>query len=549
MAWYPLLIQDSDGTGLIQHNSFNLQGASGKTGRTIRWTVDTHRETGCVVRAQIGATPLMAGGVTEEHCFTVGEFKRTDSFECGETTDSYYGSRQYITLEANVPGVEIIAHTLHSPSSAPYRKPERIVTRSSQSRWRRLMTHSDNIVIRPQHAPEILVTGATVTDANLDEVTAASETVSALLDVRRVTFRTVEPGVAAFIYTLDGTEPSATNGTRIEAVPEYEGDDETGAAQYTASYSKTYVELEETATVRVVSVKVYLSPVAVKTVEVRACLNLTIKHSTAMGWTDSFRLESTLANAPQLEYLWYSDAEGLVWKTLAANTSITVGSEAITQAMPLETTRFFSTHGVFVRAKAGSDNVFWTSANARAHWSNSITRAKGSIMSLTDPAWWTDTVHALTHTWQFAGLFEGCALMLGAAPRLEARTPTVGCYYRMFAGAGISNACLRLESLANDCATEMFQDCHMLQRLETCWAAWPAGATTDWVDGVAASGEWYDKTKQLEFFKTLPQFTTDSYVTWSTSQVPSGWSAYCSIANGMVIGGNCEAAPDGIEVD
>lgn len=541
MAYYPLKIRNANGN-LVEVRQILLYDVTGGTRSTIKWTIDLHRETGCRIRCLVGVLNG-SGEITsgDESWFTVGEFKRVDTFECGEQTSS---TLRYIQIEANVPDVEIIGHTMKTP----YRKPDVLNIHATQSRRRRLMNVSDCIEVRPQFAPEIYVTGALVTNSNMEEVTAASEEVSALLDSRQVIFIAHEKGVKEFIYTLDGTEPTATNGTRIAANQEYDGDDDTGIANFTGCYAVAAVTLRETATVKVVAVRVHLSPVARKTVIVRACLNLAIRHNTGTNWRDTFRLDSTLANAPELEYLWYSDAEGLVWKTLAVNTDIEVAKETITQQLPYETMRFFMAYGVFVRAKAGSDNVFWTSANARAHWNNTITRAKGSVMSLIDPTWWTDTVRELTQPWQFAGLWENCTLMAGAAPRLEARVPTVGCYYRMFASCeALTSAVVKLESLANDCATEMFRGCYLLQSIESYWSTWPTGATTDWVVNVAARGEYFDKTKLLPFQHSN---VSAGDLTWGTSTIPPGWSMYSGLNTMAIFGGNCaQAAEDGIEVD
>ena len=112
----------------------------------------------------------------------------------------------------------------------------------------------------------------------------------------------------------------------------------------------------------------------------------------------------------------------------------------------------------------------------------------------------------------YSYMFQGCS-SLASAPALPATTLANYCYSRMFEGTAITSAPnLKAATLSDYCYFSMFKDCSNLNRI-VCLATdiSASNCTTDWVNGVAASGD---------FFKdgTMTGWTT------GVNGVPTGWT-------------------------
>lgn len=113
----------------------------------------------------------------------------------------------------------------------------------------------------------------------------------------------------------------------------------------------------------------------------------------------------------------------------------------------------------------------------------------------------------------YCSMFYGCT-SLTSAPALPATTLANGCYNHMFAGCtSLTTApTLSVATLTTQCYIDMFRNCSNLTSI-TCLATdiTASDCTTNWVDGVAASGT----------FTKSPQMTS-----WTTGNngIPTGWT-------------------------
>ena len=114
----------------------------------------------------------------------------------------------------------------------------------------------------------------------------------------------------------------------------------------------------------------------------------------------------------------------------------------------------------------------------------------------------------------YYAMFIGCTGLTNA-PELPATTLANYCYYYMFQGCtGLTSAPeLPATTLLYYCYAGMFKDCTNLSAV-TCYAATTASySTTDWLNGVAASGTFYAPTNG--YFNHLAR---------GVSSIPEGWT-------------------------
>jgi hypothetical protein len=90
----------------------------------------------------------------------------------------------------------------------------------------------------------------------------------------------------------------------------------------------------------------------------------------------------------------------------------------------------------------------------------------------------------------YQNLFKGWK-KLQVAPALPAKTLAEGCYSNMFKGCtSLATApVLPATTLVNDCYDSMFDGCSSLNSLNVSFTAWLDGATDNWVNDVADSGD------------------------------------------------------------
>ena len=115
----------------------------------------------------------------------------------------------------------------------------------------------------------------------------------------------------------------------------------------------------------------------------------------------------------------------------------------------------------------------------------------------------------------YSGLFSGCT-SLTDAPELPATTLGFYCYSDMFSGCTSLTAAPELPAtvLASSCYSSMFRGCTSLTSVYVDFGAWsPSNATSNWLNGVAATGEFHCK----------PGLDTS---TTGGSTVPSGWTVF-----------------------
>lgn len=90
----------------------------------------------------------------------------------------------------------------------------------------------------------------------------------------------------------------------------------------------------------------------------------------------------------------------------------------------------------------------------------------------------------------YQNLFEGWTA-LTSAPELPATTLEQGCYSGMFKGCtSLTTApVLPATTLVNDCYDSLFNGCKKLNSINVAFTAWVEGATDNWVNDVAYSGD------------------------------------------------------------
>lgn len=141
---------------------------------------------------------------------------------------------------------------------------------------------------------------------------------------------------------------------------------------------------------------------------------------------------------------------------------------------------------VWMKAGEGGNSGGWftTVMNYYRFKMTGLIAASGNLMSIVDGE--TETFTAK----KFQSLFQGCTA-LTTAPALPATTLATYCYDRMFSG------------------------CTALTTVEVGFAAFsPTDATTDWLNGVAATGTFYCPTA----------LGTDATITRGVSACPEGWT-------------------------
>ena len=114
----------------------------------------------------------------------------------------------------------------------------------------------------------------------------------------------------------------------------------------------------------------------------------------------------------------------------------------------------------------------------------------------------------------YANMFYGCTSLTTASETLPATTLVDHCYYSMFYGCTSLTTAPELPAttLTNYCYYNMFRGCTSLNYIK-CLATNISAThcTTDWVDGVAASGTFERDANMLDW-------------TTGTSGIPSGWT-------------------------
>ena len=113
----------------------------------------------------------------------------------------------------------------------------------------------------------------------------------------------------------------------------------------------------------------------------------------------------------------------------------------------------------------------------------------------------------------YYSMFYGCS-NLSSAPSLPVTTLAPYCYYQMFYNCtNLSSAPqLPATTLCANCYREMFRGCSNLSSINVSFTDWTQAtdATTNWVSGVAANGEF-----------TKPNELAEEY---GTSRIPVGWT-------------------------
>lgn len=112
----------------------------------------------------------------------------------------------------------------------------------------------------------------------------------------------------------------------------------------------------------------------------------------------------------------------------------------------------------------------------------------------------------------YGSMFSGCQ-SLKEAPALPATTLAINCYFSMFSGCQLFKEApaLPATSLAQWCYGYMFSDCQSLKEVHISATTTATNALTDWLKGVAATGDFYcDPNATI--------FPTDS-----VSGIPANW--------------------------
>lgn len=117
----------------------------------------------------------------------------------------------------------------------------------------------------------------------------------------------------------------------------------------------------------------------------------------------------------------------------------------------------------------------------------------------------------------YSNMFEGCT-SLTAAPVLPATTLAENCYSSMFMGctALTTSPVLPAATLAIGCYMSMFYDCSSLDTITTYAEGEAPDSLMSWVDGVAASGDFYN----------LGNY---QYYDSGASGIPTGWTEHTSL--------------------
>ena len=116
----------------------------------------------------------------------------------------------------------------------------------------------------------------------------------------------------------------------------------------------------------------------------------------------------------------------------------------------------------------------------------------------------------------YRSMFQGCT-SLTTAPDLPATELSQSCYYSMFNGCTALTTAPALPSptTLNGCYYGMFQNCNHLTRVEVYATAWNTSHATSWLNGVAATGDFYNLGGA-----TIPT---------GTNGIPSGWTEHTQL--------------------
>ena len=119
----------------------------------------------------------------------------------------------------------------------------------------------------------------------------------------------------------------------------------------------------------------------------------------------------------------------------------------------------------------------------------------------------------------YNSMFNGCTSLVTPPSILPATSvrDTYFCYSNMFGGCTSLTTApyLASEDLANGCYNQMFGGCTSLNKIVVAARWWYAGFANYWVDGVAATGDFYHSSGV-----TIPT---------GTSGIPSGWTVHTSL--------------------
>ena len=119
----------------------------------------------------------------------------------------------------------------------------------------------------------------------------------------------------------------------------------------------------------------------------------------------------------------------------------------------------------------------------------------------------------------YYGMLMGCTSLVNA-PSLPATTLAASCYRNMFYGCTslVSAPSLPATTLVQNCYNSMFYNCSSLVQIICYATTWNTAYASNWVSGVAASGDFYNLGGA-----TIP---TDN-----VSGVPIGWTLRTELAN------------------
>lgn len=115
-------------------------------------------------------------------------------------------------------------------------------------------------------------------------------------------------------------------------------------------------------------------------------------------------------------------------------------------------------------------------------------------------------------------MFNGCTGLTHVNFELSAPNTRQFCYYGMFYGCTslVEGPAIKSAKPAHqDCLDKMFQGCTSLNKITIYATYWEASSSTNWVDGVAAAGDFYNLGGA-----TLPT---------GTNGIPTGWTVHTTL--------------------
>lgn len=116
----------------------------------------------------------------------------------------------------------------------------------------------------------------------------------------------------------------------------------------------------------------------------------------------------------------------------------------------------------------------------------------------------------------YQSLFSWCS-SLTAAPELPATTLEQSCYQQMFLGCSSLTTTPNIPDviMASNSMAQMFTNCSSLVKVVVSISAWNSGNATQWLNGVAATGDFYNLGGA-----TIPT---------GTNGIPSGWTEHTAL--------------------